>query len=89
MTKQTAQTEREFIEYRFNEVFKRLDRMEHTMNGFAFAKQANLDALAKELRDDYVKKEDLKWVKNVVAGISVGVGVALAIAVIKLVGASI
>lgn len=82
-----GQTEREFMEYRFNEVFKRLERMEQTMNGFAFAKQSDFDALAKELRDEYVRKESLKWVQNTVGGIAVGVGIALVIGIIKLLGA--
>lgn len=80
-------TEREFIDYRFTEVFKRLERMEQTMNGFAFAKQADLDTLATELRDKYVRKEDLTWIKYIVGGIAVGVGTGLVIAFFKVIGA--
>ena len=87
MTRDKAdKSDRELIEYKFTEVFKRLDRMEQTMNTFAFAKQSDLDALAKEIRDGYVKKESLKWVQNTVGGIAIGVGVTLVIALIKLIG---
>lgn len=82
-------TEREFIDYRFNEVFKRLDRMEHTMNGFAFAKQTDLDALENRINsldDKFVKKETMKPIMNISIGIAVGVGVAVVVAVVKTVG---
>lgn len=78
---------RELIEFKFSEVFRRLDRMEQTMNGFAFAKQTDLDELAKELRSDYVKKDSLRWIQNIVGGIFVGVGIAIIVGVFKLLGA--
>lgn len=82
-------TEREFIEYRFSEINKKLDRMENTMNGFAFAKQNDLDGFMKEVREQYVKKESLRWIQTVVGGITIGVGVALIVGIFQLLGARI
>ncbi|MFE7720087.1 hypothetical protein ACFU44_13720 [Nocardia rhizosphaerihabitans] len=82
-------TEREFIDYRFNEVFKRLDRMEGTMNGFAFAKQSDLNDLAKELRENYVKKESLRPWQYILSGIAIGAGVAVIVGIFKMLGADL
>lgn len=82
-------TERQFIAYRFNEVFKRLDRMEQTMNGFAFAKQSEVDKLSKKIEDFdsiYVKKESLKPIIVILTGVAIGVGIAIVVAVIKVIG---
>lgn len=83
-TKQT-----DLIEYKFGEVFKRLDRIEGKVDGFAFVKQSDYDAFKKDVEDNYVKKESLRWIQYVVAGIAVGVGIAVVIGVLKVIGAKL
>lgn len=66
-----------FIDYRFNEVFKRLDRMEQKMDGFAFVKQHDFDEyrkevsdsfgeLRKDVADTYVTKSEFKPIRFVI-----------------------
>lgn len=87
--KSASQTQKELIDYKFNEVFKRLDRIEDKMDGFTFAKQTDLDEFKKDVQENYVKKESLRWLQYVVGGIATGVGVALVIAVFKAIGANL
>lgn len=71
------------------ETARRLTNIEGKIDNFAFAKQVDLEDLAKDLRDNYMRKESLRWVQYVVGGIAVGVGVAIVIGVLKLLGASL
>ncbi len=59
----------EFVDYRFGEVFKRLDRMEQTMNGFAFVKQTDFEKFKEEVKQAYVTKEEHAPVQKVFYGI--------------------
>jgi hypothetical protein len=89
MNSDPSQSEREFIDYRFTQLDKRLERMEQTMNGFAFVKQTDFDDFAKEVREKYVTKESQRWVQNTVGGIAIGVGITLVVALIKLIGGNL
>lgn len=71
------------------ETARRLTNIESKIDNFAFAKQVDLEDLAKDLRDNYMRKESLRWIQYVVGGIAVGVGVAIVIGVLKLLGASL
>lgn len=42
----SPQTQKELIDFKFGEVFKRLDRIESKVDGFTFAKQGEVDKLA-------------------------------------------
>ena len=71
----------------------RLDRMEQTMNNFGFTKQADHDKLVMKVEkletkigNDYVTKESVKPWQTILIGITIAVGGALAIAIIKVVG---
>lgn len=46
MTSKGPQTNKELIEYRFNEIDKKLNRIEQKMDGYTFAKQTDVDRLA-------------------------------------------
>lgn len=85
-TNKDTSVEREFMEYKFEQLDKRLERMESTMNEFAFVKQSDFDEFSKEVREKYVTKDSLKWITNVVGGIAIGVGVLLAGAFLKFFG---
>lgn len=50
MTNDKTTNQRDFIEYRFNEVFKRLDRMEGKMDNLAFTKQTEFNDFKAEVR---------------------------------------
>lgn len=89
-------TQRELIEYRFNELFKRLDRIEDTMQAFAFTKQSDHDKLVLKVeklettvQDKYVTKESLKPWGTILIGLAVTVIGALIIAGIKVIGDSL
>lgn len=45
-SKPSNQTQKEFIDYRFNEMDKKLTRIEQKMDGYTYAKQADVDKLA-------------------------------------------
>jgi hypothetical protein len=89
-------TQRELIEYRFNELFKRLDRIENTMQAFAFTKQSDhdklvmkVDKLEDKLANEYVSKESIKPWQAILVGVAVSVISLLIIAGIKIVGDSL
>lgn len=46
MPAKANQTSKEFIDYRFNELDKKLIRIESKMDSYTFAKQADVDRLA-------------------------------------------
>lgn len=64
MTDNTPQTQRDLIEYRFDEVFKRLDRMESKMNDFAFVKQSEFESYKKEVKETYATKESMDPIRT-------------------------
>lgn len=87
---------REFIEYRFNQVDKRFDRMEQIMGNFAFVKQSDFDKLSLKvdkmkdgLSDDYVSKESMRPWAVILSGIAIAVGGAIVIGILKLMGANV
>lgn len=78
---------KDFVEFRFDEVFKRLDRMEGKMDNFAFTKQSDFDSFKKHVSETYVTKEGFDPIKRVVYGliglILLGVGGAVMAGVVK------
>lgn len=90
MTENTKQTD--LIEFKFGEVFKRLDRIEGKVDGFTFVKQSDFDTFVRETKaeqEKFVRKESIKWIQYVVGGIAVGVGVAIVLGVIRVIGAKL
>lgn len=70
------QNQREFIDYRFNDVFKRLDKQDgkldglrSTMENFAFVKQSDFEEFKKEIKETYATKEEISPLKKVFYGI--------------------
>lgn len=61
------------IEFKFDEVFKRLERMEQKMNDFAFVKQTDFETykkeFAKEIKDTYATKTYVKPAVNAIFGL--------------------
>lgn len=91
MAKQTnsedGSTEKEFVNWKFNEVFKRLDRIDTTMSGIsAFTKQSDFDSFKKEVNDKYVTKESLTWLKSLGIGVGISVTSAVIIGLMQLWG---
>ncbi|MGW6120426.1 hypothetical protein ACWFRF_15395 [Nocardia sp. NPDC055165] len=79
-------TPRDLIEYRFTELFKRLDRIESTMNNFAFVKQSDFNEFVKETNqkfEKYVTKESQQPWHTIIISIAVTVGGAVVLAVLK------
>ena len=51
MTPKPSTTNKEFIEYRFGEIDKKLDRIEKKMDSYTYAKQGDVDALDAVAKD--------------------------------------
>lgn len=71
------------------ETNRRLGNIENNISQFAFVKQSDFEDLRKDMQENYVKKESLRWIQYVVGGIAVGVGVALVVGVLKAIGANV
>lgn len=72
-----SQTQKQLIDYKFDEVFKRLDRMEGKMDGFAFVKQSDYELFKKEIRETYATKEEVKPMKTLFWAIVTASAVAI------------
>lgn len=69
MTPPTPQTQRELIDYKFNEVFKRLDRIEGKMDGFTYVKESDFVEFRQQVKDNYVTKDDFSPIKKFYYGL--------------------
>lgn len=76
------QTQKDLIEYKFTELFKRLERMEGKMDNFAFVKQTDFEDFKKEVRGEYVTKEAFDPIKRLAYGLVALILIAVVGAVI-------
>lgn len=65
------QTQKELIDYKFNEVFKRLDRIEGKVDGFTYVKQADFDRIIASL----ATKEEVSPLKKFYYGFLAAFGI--------------
>lgn len=64
------QTQKDLIEYKFTELFKRLERMEGKMDNFAFVKQIDFEDFKREVREIYATKESVATPVKLIYGLA-------------------
>lgn len=82
----TPKNQREFIDYRFTELDKKVTDIQNTLKSFTFVKQIEFDEFRREVKETYVTKESFDPVKRVVYGM---VGLILVAVVGAVIGATL
>lgn len=77
------------IKSQMPEVKSTLFSISTKMDNFAYTKQGDFDAFVKEVREGYVRKESMRAFQYIGGGIAIGVGVALIVAVIKVIAGNL
>lgn len=75
----------DLINYRFDEVFKRLDRMEGKMDSFAFVSRTDFEEFKKEIRDTYLTKIEAAPMQRLIYGLASIILTGVVLALLRLV----
>lgn len=81
----TPKNQRQFIDYRFNELDKKVIDIQQTLRQFTFVKQIEFDEFKKDVKENYVTKESFDPFKRTLTQVGSIIIGAIVLAILGLV----